>query len=71
MRMPKLFFALVLAALVTLIATRADAQGLPSWLETATPENVPLYQRLGFAIQCEWDVAKGGPHFWGMMRAAV
>lgn len=50
---------------------RADAQGLPSWLETATPENVPLYQRLGFAIQCEWDVAKGGPHFWGMMRAAV
>ena len=48
---------------------RADAEGLPSWLETATPENVPLYQRLGFAIQCEWDVSKGGPHFWGMMRA--
>lgn len=47
---------------------RADAEGLPSWLETATPENVPLYQRLGFAIQCEWDVPKGGPHFWGMMR---
>lgn len=48
---------------------RADGDGLPSWLETATPENVPLYQRLGFAIQCEWDVPKGGPHFWGMMRA--
>ncbi|HMS18937.1 GNAT family N-acetyltransferase [uncultured Sphingorhabdus sp.] len=47
---------------------RADAGGLPSWLETATPENVPLYQRLGFVIQCEWDVPKGGPHFWGMMR---
>lgn len=47
---------------------RADAGGLPSWLETATPENVPLYQRLGFAIQCEWDVPKGGPHFWGMLR---
>lgn len=48
--------------------TRADADGLPSWLETATPENVPLYQRLGFVIQCEWDTAKDGPHFWGMMR---
>lgn len=47
---------------------RADAEGVPTWLETATPENVPLYQRLGFVIQCEWDVPKGGPHFWGMMR---
>jgi ribosomal protein S18 acetylase RimI-like enzyme len=50
---------------------RADAEGLPSWLETATPENVPLYQRRGFVIQCEWDVPKGGPHFWGMMREAA
>lgn len=50
--------------------TVADAQGLPCWLETATPENVPLYQRLGFVTQVEWDVAGGGPHFWGMMRAA-
>ena len=47
----------------------ADAEGLPCWLETATPENVPLYERLGFATQVEWDVPGGGPHFWGMMRA--
>ena len=47
----------------------ADAEGLPSWLETATPENVPLYERLGFVTQVEWDVP-GGPHFWGMMRPA-
>lgn len=46
----------------------ADAQGLPCWLETATPENVPMYQRLGFVTQVEWDVTGGGPHFWGMMR---
>jgi GNAT superfamily N-acetyltransferase len=45
----------------------ADAERLPCWLETATPENVPLYERLGFATQVEWDVP-GGPHFWGMMR---
>lgn len=47
---------------------RADADGLPTWLETATRENVGLYQRLGFVTQVEWDVPKGGPHFWGMMR---
>lgn len=46
----------------------ADDQGLPCWLETATPANVPLYQRLGFVTQVEWDVPGGGPHFWGMMR---
>lgn len=46
----------------------ADADGLPCWLETATPENVPLYERLGFVTQVEWDVPGGGPHFWGMMR---
>ena len=46
----------------------ADAEGMPCWLETATPVNVPLYERLGFVTQVEWDVAGGGPHFWGMMR---
>ena len=46
----------------------AAAEGLPCWLETATPENVSLYERLGFATQVEWDVPDGGPHFWGMRR---
>jgi len=49
-------------------AAVADAEELPCWLETATPENVPLYERLGFVTQAEWDVPDGGPHFWGMMR---
>lgn len=49
----------------------ADREGLPCWLETATAENVPLYQRLGFVTQVEWDVPGGGPHFWGMMRSAL
>lgn len=48
----------------------ADAEGLSCWLETATPGNVPLYERLGFVTQVEWDVPGGGPHFWGMMRPA-
>ena len=47
---------------------RTAADGLPTYLETATPENVPLYQRLGFDIVKEWDVPGGGPHFWSMLR---
>jgi ribosomal protein S18 acetylase RimI-like enzyme len=49
---------------------RAEADGLPIYLETATPENVALYQRFGFKIIDEWDIAGGGPHFWGMWREA-
>lgn len=47
---------------------RAENDGLPIYLETATRDNVGLYQRFGFAITQEWDVPRGGPHFWGMTR---
>jgi len=47
---------------------RAAREGLPAYLETATPQNVPLYLRLGFEIVEEWDVPDGGPHFWSMLR---
>lgn len=49
---------------------RIEGDGLPAYLETATPENVPLYLRLGFEIIEEWDVPGGGPHFWSMLRPA-
>lgn len=45
---------------------RAHADGVPCWLETATPENVPRYRHLGFEVVCEWEVPGGGPRFWGM-----
>lgn len=47
---------------------RAEADGLPVYLETATDSNVGLYQNLGFVVTGEWDVPKGGPHFWSMLR---
>lgn len=47
----------------------ATDRGHPAVLETATPANVGIYQRLGFAIASEWDVGGGGPHFWTMTRA--
>ncbi len=48
--------------------TRADAEQSLAWLETADAHNVPLYRSLGFEVAAEWDVAGGGPHFWGMRR---
>ena len=48
---------------------RAEADGLPIYLETATQSNVGLYRRFGFEVTDEWDVPGGGPHFWAMMRA--
>jgi ribosomal protein S18 acetylase RimI-like enzyme len=47
---------------------KADEAGIPALLETATPRNVGLYTSLGFEILSEWDVPKGGPHFWTMLR---
>jgi len=47
---------------------KADAAGIPALLEAATERNVGLYTSLGFEILSEWDVPKGGPHFWTMMR---
>lgn len=46
---------------------RARAAGLPVYLETATESNVGLYRALGFRVTQEWDVPRGGPHFWSML----
>lgn len=37
-------------------------------LETGTPRNVPLYERLGFHVVEELDSPEGGPHVWFMRR---
>jgi len=47
---------------------RLDRLGRPAWLETATPRNVPLYQRFGFEITAEYRPAVDGPLIWGMWR---
>lgn len=46
----------------------ANRRGIDVCLETATPVNVGIYQRMGFAVTDEWDVPGGGPHFWTMVR---
>lgn len=47
----------------------ARGYGAAGLLETATPSNVGLYMRLGFAVHREWDVpGAGAPHFWTMVH---
>ncbi|VVB44987.1 GNAT family N-acetyltransferase [Beijerinckiaceae bacterium RH AL1] len=48
---------------------RADADGVAAYLETANPRNLPLYERLGFAVTHEWRVPRG-PHHWSLLRPA-
>ena len=48
----------------------AAARAVPAVLETATPSNLGLYQNLGYGVQSEWQVPKGGPRFWSMRNLA-
>ena len=49
---------------------RADASNLPCYLETMNPDNVPLYQKFGFAIAGEGDIPNSNVHVWSMLRPA-
>jgi GNAT superfamily N-acetyltransferase len=56
------------SALMAPILARADAEGMPAYLETATPGNVPFYEHRGFRVQREVQVPDGGPQMWLMWR---
>ena len=45
-----------------------DARGETAALETSAPENVPFYERLGFAVRAEVAMPAGGPRVWLMVR---
>ncbi|MGI9596478.1 MAG: GNAT family N-acetyltransferase [Acidimicrobiales bacterium] len=38
-----------------------DAEGLPAYLESSNPRNVPLYARHGFEVTESFDLDDGGP----------
>lgn len=48
--------------------TLADQMGVDTYLETSSPSNVALYQRLGFQVTEHWQVPGDGPAFWTMKR---
>lgn len=49
---------------------RLDGLGRAAFLETATPRNVPLYQRHGFKVMTEYRPASDAPLVWAMWRDA-
>jgi ribosomal protein S18 acetylase RimI-like enzyme len=54
--------------LIQPVLVRADAEGLPCYLETENPRNVPFYQKHGFTVVSEGEVTRRRLHVWGMLR---
>lgn len=50
------------------VASRADARGLPLYLETSTPRARGLYHRHGYVDRDELALPGDGPPLWTMLR---
>ncbi|MFF9052012.1 GNAT family N-acetyltransferase [Streptomyces erythrochromogenes] len=57
------------AALLRSGLAQADAAGLPVYLESSKPDNLPFYQHFGFSVLGEARLPGGGPALWAMRRA--
>lgn len=57
------------AALLRSGLARADEAGLPVYLESSKPENLPFYEHFGFTALGEVQLPGGGPTLWVMRRA--
>lgn len=55
-------------ALLHHVLGTCDAEGLPAYLESSDPRNVPLYERHGFRVIDEVEMAPGGPVMRPMWR---
>lgn len=57
------------SALLKATLVQVDEQGLPAYLESSNPANLPLYERHGFELQGE--IRRGdGPPIFPMLRPA-
>jgi GNAT superfamily N-acetyltransferase len=54
-------------ALLQPVLEECDREGLPAYLESSNPRNIPLYERHGFAVTEEASVGDSPP-FWRMWR---
>ncbi|MFH9075621.1 GNAT family N-acetyltransferase [Streptomyces alboflavus] len=50
---------------------KADADGLPVYLESSKPANIPVYEHFGFTVLGEVELPGGGPALWAMRRPAA
>lgn len=56
------------SAIISHMLERCDAEGLPAYLESSNPRNVPFYARHGFKVTGEIVVGKGAPTVTAMWR---
>lgn len=54
------------SALMRAALAEIDVAGVPAFLVTSQPRNVPFYERLGFTVTEEYDI--GPVHVWPMLR---
>lgn len=57
------------AALLRSRLERCDQEGVPAYLESSNPENVPLYEHFGFQVTGALDLPEGAPVFHAMWRS--
>ncbi|MFF8605891.1 GNAT family N-acetyltransferase [Streptomyces sp. NPDC015346] len=57
------------AALLRSGLARADAAGLPAYLESSKRSNLPFYEHFGFTVCGEVKLPGDGPVLWAMRRA--
>ncbi|MFB7980551.1 GNAT family N-acetyltransferase [Streptomyces vinaceus] len=57
------------AALLRSGLAKADETGLPVYLESSKPANLPFYEHFGFTVLGEVQLPGGGPTLWPMRRA--
>jgi GNAT superfamily N-acetyltransferase len=53
-------------ALIRLGLEWSRRDGVPAFLETSKPDNVPLYEHFGFRLYTADDAPLDGPHIWFM-----
>ncbi|MDG9715441.1 GNAT family N-acetyltransferase [Streptomyces sp. DH24] len=58
------------AALLRSGLAKADAAGLPVYLESSKPSNLAFYEHFGFIVRGEARLPGGGPVLWAMRRGA-
>ncbi|MGA5129836.1 GNAT family N-acetyltransferase [Streptomyces olivoreticuli] len=58
------------AALLRSGLAKADAAGLPAYLESSKPSNLSFYEHFGFTVQEEVRLPGDGPTLWAMRREA-
>ncbi|MFI8519386.1 GNAT family N-acetyltransferase [Streptomyces sp. NPDC085481] len=56
------------AALLRSGLAKADAAGLPAYLESSKEANLSFYEHFGFTVREELELPGGGPVLWAMWR---